>query len=188
MHVNMRVKSCAYAWAEAMFATKEGRGRHRESGPTYVSVLELPCGASVDDSPEMLGAGEIAIKTTVPLVPGSDLVVNFLSDSNEAMNIALPDVPRTYPHEAANVLRNEYWNKLPVSEVPITELIPTQSDVAIEHIVRILNGIKEDEHVKAVRHKDKLYLHDGHHRWLIALLRGDKNIKVHVWSKEQETE
>ena len=55
------------------------------------------------------------------------------------------------------------------------EVIPTQEFAVIERLVDMHEG-KEAEgpdiYPHLVKFEDRLYVHDGHHRWLIDLIRG----------------
>lgn len=88
----------------------------------------------------------------------------------------------------------------PVVRVPIGELTAIQGSVNAERLQRHLedprlipkgartpsSGMLKDRPV-VVRLGDKSYLHDGHHRVLAAMLRGERDIKARVVDLEGET-
>lgn len=102
--------------------------------------------------------------------------------------IALPDVPRTYPRDRIQDWADQDWLEVPAAYVPTISLIPTQEGVSLERIIHVLNGGEPEtgDLARAVMHEGRLYLHDGHHRWLVALMRGEPVFPVRVVTATEE--
>lgn len=89
-----------------------------------------------------------------------------------------------YPYDTAGIeeLHPDGWRKIPVREVKIKELIPTQSDVDILRLLALYRGARAeaDDYPHVVVHKGWKFLHDGHHRAVIAVLAGKEILPCRV--------
>lgn len=73
----------------------------------------------------------------------------------------------TYEHIHATVV--------PVLVDPAS-LHPTQPVLVIEHLLRLAAGGRPegpDDCAHVVEYRGRRYVHNGHHRWMLALLRGE---------------
>jgi hypothetical protein len=88
----------------------------------------------------------------------------------------VPVLPRPYPQAALDSWTDEQWRLIPAVGVPVHDLVPTQEGVGLAEVARLANGGDpqggDGLTGRAVRWRGRLYLHDGHTRWLIAVLRG----------------
>lgn len=95
-----------------------------------------------------------------------------------------PDIPRTYPHDHLRDLTDEDWRAMPAVGVRIDQLIPTQEAVSLADLAKIVNGGEPNGGDgwtgRAVRWNGRLYLHDGHTRWVIAWLTGHRRFWVRI--------
>lgn len=94
-----------------------------------------------------------------------------------------PVLPRPYPEDFLEKLSDEDWLDRPLITMPIRDLTPTQEGLGLEHLARLLNGgVRHggDLAGRAVRYYGKTYLHDGHHSWTIALIRGHCYFRVRL--------
>lgn len=73
--------------------------------------------------------------------------------------------PYTEPDETA-------WLLQPVIDWPIASLLPTQGWLSLARLVEFINGGEPEGEARVVVYKGRPYLHDGHHRWTVALARG----------------
>jgi hypothetical protein len=76
----------------------------------------------------------------------------------------------------------EVMKTIPGVVVNPKNLIPTQDFVVINRILMILDGKPiegPDPYPHVVDYMGSLYIHNGHHRWLIALVSG-KELKVRI--------
>lgn len=93
-----------------------------------------------------------------------------------------PVLPRPYSEDHLD-LTDDQWRTIPATTVPIGDLTPSQSDLSLTHLARIANGgpsLTGDTAGRAVVYEGRLWLHDGHHRWAVACLRGAQEFLVRV--------
>ena len=94
----------------------------------------------------------------------------------------------TRPYTDADVPSVEEWKKLPEYIVQIEDLIPTQYYLVIDRLFALSSGEPCDgldmPHIIGVG--EKLYLHDGHHRWALAGLQGQQSIIVRIYHLPQK--
>jgi hypothetical protein len=78
----------------------------------------------------------------------------------------------------------KHWDKGPVEQVPIKDVIPVQRSVVASGVENKLKGKREGDHNKPVEmlHKDgKTYLMNGHHRFMTHRLLGKTHIDARVY-------
>lgn len=74
---------------------------------------------------------------------------------------------------------------LPAVAVLTRNLLPTQPIVLIEHLLSdVYQGLDPCPHV--VELSGRLYVHNGHHRWMRAYLRGIEALLCRVWSANMQ--
>lgn len=87
-----------------------------------------------------------------------------------------PQLPRQYPYQYLDSWGDCDWLRVPVVWVPTAGLVPTQEGLSIAALANLVNGgmSESDDYAgRAVVWNGVSYLHDGHHRWIIAVLRGE---------------
>jgi hypothetical protein len=70
-----------------------------------------------------------------------------------------------------------------VTRVPIGSLRPTQPMLNLDRLLGIHRGGPAegpDPYPHVVACAGGLWVHNGHHRWMLAMLRGDETIDVRV--------
>lgn len=88
------------------------------------------------------------------------------------MRVGAPAVPRPFPEEQFGELD---WRQFPI--IAFTEadqLVPSQDGLSFERLHELLGGaVPEggDKYGKVLKYQGVRYIFDGHHRWLIALMR-----------------
>lgn len=76
----------------------------------------------------------------------------------------------------------ETWIQMPIVEVQIADLVPTQYYLVIDRLVEIFEGkAPEGEDYALVIDDGKLYIVDGHHRITLALIQGKTSIHVRIF-------
>jgi hypothetical protein len=91
-----------------------------------------------------------------------------------------PALPRTFPREHLRTWTDDDWQRIPITQVPIHHLVPSQSDLSLTRLVKLVNEPDDYPAGRAVRHHGVLNLYDGHHHWWLALTRGDTHFPVRV--------
>lgn len=91
----------------------------------------------------------------------------------------------TYPYDTAplEALHPDGWPQVEPTLVKVADLTPTQPDVSIDRLVHHHHGGEPetgDPYPHVVMHRGRLYVHDGHHRYVLALLRGDATVFARV--------
>ena len=76
-------------------------------------------------------------------------------------------------------MSTEQWHSIPVQEVVISELIAMQDGVFF-HALEEDYVHWHDEYPHVIVWQGELYLEDGHHRVMKALLRGQKKVLARV--------
>lgn len=88
-----------------------------------------------------------------------------------------------YSTDLLEGLHPDGWAAVEPSAVPLDELKPTQSHVVIDRLQALLAGNEPetgDPYAHVVLHDRRLYVHDGHHRYVIALARGRRTLLARV--------
>lgn len=91
--------------------------------------------------------------------------------------------PKRYCEWEVDSLTLAQWRALPVSWVSLAVLVPAQPCLVIDRFVAIAAGgpgEDGDECLHAVLFDGVTYLHNGHHRWALALARGARRVPVRV--------
>lgn len=73
--------------------------------------------------------------------------------------------------------------EVPTTLVDVSALFPTQDKVRIDRLIALARGYQAegpDLYPHVVAHNGRLWIHNGHHRWLCALLRGDTTLEVRI--------
>ena len=86
-----------------------------------------------------------------------------------------PDLP--YPE---GPLDSVDWDKVPLREIAVTALVPTQEGLSLYTLAYLVNGGEPKNDCQVVWHKGRLYIHNGHHRWAIAWLTGARLMSARV--------
>lgn len=87
-----------------------------------------------------------------------------------------PVLPRTYPRRHLDDWTDADWLAVPVRWVPTPILVPSQQGLSLDVLAHLVNGGTSesgDFAGRAVLHAGVLNLHDGHHRWAVAMVRGE---------------
>lgn len=88
---------------------------------------------------------------------------------------------RTYPPTGLTTAR---WQALPAEQVRISDLVTTQGHLRIEALITGSLRPGSDPLPNVVLHDGCLYLEDGHHRVVRALLAGHDYITARVYRRE----
>lgn len=75
------------------------------------------------------------------------------------------------------------WQHIPITHVPVDELIPTQGCLVIDRLIDITQGNPRehgDAYGHTIHYNNHLYIHDGHHDWAIRWLQGERSIPVRI--------
>lgn len=75
------------------------------------------------------------------------------------------------------------WFRIPVTQVPISELLPRQGCLLIDRLADLIAGGPRtggDQVGHVVLFRDQLFIHDGHHDWALRWFRGEKYMPVRV--------
>lgn len=91
----------------------------------------------------------------------------------------------TYPYPTGRLqaLHPDGWADVKPRPVLITDLTPTQPAVTIDRLLHLQEGGEPetgDPYPHVVDHEGRLYVHDGHHRYVIALIRGEASFPARV--------
>jgi hypothetical protein len=93
-----------------------------------------------------------------------------------ALSILAPVLPRPFPRDHLHAMTDHDWSRIPAVQLHAQELIPSQEGVSLQRISELLaGGAPEggDWCGRAVLWEGRVYVFDGHHRWLLACLRGE---------------
>lgn len=94
-----------------------------------------------------------------------------------------PVLPRPFPEHDLVHLSDDDWAALPLVWWRIDRLVPSQDDVSLYHLARLL-ATPDPSPGLVVVHEDTPYLYDGHHRWLLAFLAHDRWFLAHTFTVE----
>lgn len=102
--------------------------------------------------------------------------------------IPLPVLPRPYPEGRFTYWTDLDWRVYAATGVPIRDLVPTQEGIGLAEVARLAGGGEPNGGDgwtgRAVLWHGVLYLHDGHTRWLLSLMRGDPVFWVRIVETE----
>ena len=104
----------------------------------------------------------------------------FFQPVNRMMDVA---DPTKVTGEQYKKLRDDFFNKMPVQQVPIDQVVATQRRVNTAKVDAIANREKQGtvyDPIQVVRYKGETYILNGHHRAVMYANRGDKTIRAHV--------
>jgi hypothetical protein len=96
-----------------------------------------------------------------------------------AVVIPAPVVPRVYGRELLRHWTDDQWAAVPVTALRMDLIVPTQVAVSIEAVGRWVNN-PDTLPARVVYDQGRYWLHDGHTRWLIKSLAGDRYIDAHI--------
>lgn len=85
-----------------------------------------------------------------------------------------------YPY-STEALEELDWSTIAPQDVLLADLTPTQADVSIARMIHHMHGGEPeagDHHMHVVSHGDYLYVHDGHHRWLLGRCKASVNVDI----------
>lgn len=70
------------------------------------------------------------------------------------------------------------WQQIPVSIHKTADLIPTQYYIRIDRICALANGHPPElaDFTHVVTFEGKKYLYDGHHRWTLRTIHGERRM------------
>lgn len=83
------------------------------------------------------------------------------------------------------------WREIPPQEISIHDICPSQGYVSISVLRDILIGRYREPYGKdiyphVVKENNIFWLEDGHHRYIIDLIQGEKLIKVRILNNDRE--
>lgn len=87
------------------------------------------------------------------------------------------------PYDPDRLLAYEQVLAIPPRTVATDRLRPTQPFLVIERLLQLRDGAPQegpDPYVHAVELGEQLYVHNGHHRWALALLSGQRTIDARI--------
>jgi hypothetical protein len=96
------------------------------------------------------------------------------------VTVAAPVLPRTFPREHLRAWTDTDWERIPITRVPIHNLVPSQKDTSLYRLTELINHPDDYEAGRAVWHDGTLHLYDGHHHWTIDVIRGATVFPVRV--------
>ena len=91
-----------------------------------------------------------------------------------------------YPYSTVAIARlhdTDTWQNIRPYALPIDALVPTQPNVSIKRLIDLLHGAAyetNDDYAHVVVHFGRFYLHDGHHRYVISMLRNEERLSCRV--------
>lgn len=97
-----------------------------------------------------------------------------------------PEGPTSeYPYrtDAIAALHPDGWASISPQAVAVEKLVPTQADVSLARLQHHAHGGAPetgDPHPHVILYGGRAYLHDGHHRYAVALLRGGASLACRV--------
>jgi hypothetical protein len=97
-----------------------------------------------------------------------------------AVRVHPPALPRAFPRDHLRHWTDQDWQRIPITQVPIADLVPSQSDLSLARLAELVNDPGEYEAGRAVLHDGVHNLYDGHHHWWVALMRGHTHFPVRV--------
>lgn len=82
-------------------------------------------------------------------------------------------------------MTTQKWMQLPVDNVRLDELVLCQDQVSIDGIRNSLQGesYSGDPVPHVVVYRGKKYLSDGHHRYVISLVKGEEQMEARIFVK-----
>lgn len=92
-----------------------------------------------------------------------------------------------YSTKALEELHPDGWANIAPQSVWVSELIPTQDCVVIDRLQHLLDGGEPetgDPYAHVVAHDGRLFVHDGHHRYILALVKGRSTMLSRVVAAE----
>lgn len=92
-----------------------------------------------------------------------------------------PELPRPFPDHFEKWTDDD-WRQVPVVWVPIMSLIPSQEGLSLEVLARLMNGEppKTHDYSRAILWRGDTYLFDGHHRWIIDVIKNCATFPVRL--------
>lgn len=88
-----------------------------------------------------------------------------------------------YATDAIARLHPDGWQNIPLRSILVADLTPTQPDVSIARLRHLLDGGDPETGDRAphvIAHSGRLWVHDGHHRYVLALARGQRWLSCRV--------
>jgi hypothetical protein len=88
-----------------------------------------------------------------------------------------------YPYDVNSIPPYEEMMTFPAVSIPTASIHPTQPVLMIDRILALHRGEPTegpDPCPHVVNVGGRFYVHNGHHRWIVALLRGDMMMDVRV--------
>lgn len=88
---------------------------------------------------------------------------------------------RPYPPTG---LTTKKWAEIEPQEVKIRNLFFTQEQVGIKELIYASLGVPSytgDPYINVVSWNGQMYLEDGHHRTVVAYIRGEKTIMARIF-------
>jgi hypothetical protein len=85
----------------------------------------------------------------------------------------------------------EVFSKIVPRPVRVTDLIPTQEFLVINLLYDLTHGAETrrgDPYPHIVDYQRRLLIFDGHHRWVLASLRGSRLMMARVWKHSRHEE
>jgi hypothetical protein len=79
------------------------------------------------------------------------------------------------------------WQHIPTDTVTIADLTATQPGVLLHALIEQTTPVGGDTHPHVIRWNGGMYLEDGHHRVMRALLNGQHTITARVLTVDGDT-
>ena len=146
-----------------------------------------------DDNTELIGK-EQSLSTKPEIKPKS---LKQLESENKR---TLPKVPaqNVFKNEVGNLTREQRGNAydfigtekekdLPTESISVNDIVPTQKNLTIPNLEQV-SKIKGEvvEPIILIKHGDKYYVADGHHRIADAILKGENAIDAKIYDSKPE--
>ena len=97
-----------------------------------------------------------------------------------------------YPYDTAPIKHlydTDTWDTIPPTPVALVDLVPTQPDVSIASIRYLTSdGPRGDPCPHVVLHAGRHYIHNGHHRYILALSRGEAWLNCRIAPQPPEAD
>lgn len=112
---------------------------------------------------------EMSNRSTLPKIPVQNVFKNGLGEINSQNRESID-----------KIIELQKVNDLPILQIDIEKIVPTQKNVNIENIKKVDGIESDDDPILAIEQNGKYYLIDGHHRVSSAILNGETSVNMRV--------